>query len=228
MSLKAQLEAIIYATETPITLEQMTQLVKDAVVAEGVSDEAEIKSRVRSSLEELIGEYGGSNHGIEIRQVAGGYRMSTKPEQHEVVRAFAKSLKPPIRLSLPALETLAVISYKQPVTVPEINDIRGVDSGGVIGTLLDRKLITTAGRKQVIGRPILYKTTKEFLMRFGLKDINELPSMEEFEKLVAQSFQEELIPAEVASSESETAPAESTTVPQPEPAVEGVPEEKAG
>ena len=198
MSLKAQLEAIIYAAETPISLEQIVQLVKETIVAEGVSDEAEIKSRVRSSLEELVGEYGGPDHGIEIRQVAGGYRMSTKPEQHEVVRAFAKSLKPPIRLSLPALETLAVIAYKQPVTVPEINDIRGVDSGGVIGTLLDRKLITTAGRKQVIGRPILYKTTKEFLMRFGLKDVNELPSVEEFEKLVAESFQSELAPAESA------------------------------
>ncbi len=200
MPLTAQLEAIIYAAETPITLEQMVQLVKETVVAEGVTDEAEIKSRVRSSLEELVGKYGAPDHGIEIRQVAGGYRMSTKPEQHEVVRAFAKSLKPPIRLSLPALETLAVIAYKQPVTVPEINDIRGVDSGGVIGTLLDRKLITTAGRKQVIGRPILYKTTKEFLMRFGLKDVNELPSMEEFEKLVAASFQEELVPVETAAS----------------------------
>jgi segregation and condensation protein B len=154
-----------------------------------------MKSRVRFCLEELVGEYGAPDHGIEIRQVAGGYRMSTKPEQHEVVRAFAKSLKPPIRLSLPALETLAVIAYKQPVTVPEINEIRGVDSGGVIGTLLDRKLITTAGRKQVIGRPILYKTTKEFLMRFGLKDVNELPSMEEFERLVAESFQSDLLPA---------------------------------
>ena len=203
MSLKAQLEAIIYAAETPITLDQMTQLAKATVIAEGAADEAEMKSRVRSCLEELVGEYGSPDHGIEIRQVAGGYRMSTKPEQHEVVRAFAKSLKPPIRLSLPALETLAVIAYKQPATVPEINDIRGVDSGGVIGTLLDRKLITTAGRKQVIGRPILYKTTKEFLMRFGLKDVNELPSMEEFEKLVAQSFQEELIPAEGASAASE-------------------------
>jgi segregation and condensation protein B len=196
MSLKAQLEAIIYAAETPITLEQITALVKESVAAEGVSDESEIKSRVRSSLNELVGQYGSSEHGIEIREVAGGYRMSTKPEQHEVVRAFAKSLKPPVRLSLPALETLAVIAYKQPVTVPEINDIRGVDSGGVIGTLLDRKLITTAGRKQVIGRPILYKTTKEFLMRFGLKDVGELPSMEEFEKLVAESFQAELVPAE--------------------------------
>ncbi|MGA8440934.1 MAG: SMC-Scp complex subunit ScpB [Candidatus Sulfotelmatobacter sp.] len=199
MSLKAQLEAIIYAAETPITTDQITQLVKESVIAAGAADEAEVKSRVRVALEEVVADYGTLDHGIEIRQVAGGYRMSTKPEQHEMVRSFAKSLKPPIRLSLPALETLAVIAYKQPATVPEINEIRGVDSGGVIATLLDRKLITTAGRKQVIGRPILYKTTKEFLMRFGLRDVNELPSMEEFEKLVAESFQSELIPAEEAA-----------------------------
>ena len=228
MSLKGQLEAIIYAAETPITLEQMISLVKETVVADGAADDAEIKSRVRSSLEELVGEYGSPDHGIEIRQVAGGYRMSTKPEQHEVVRSFAKSLKPPIRLSLPALETLAVIAYKQPVTVPEINDIRGVDSGGVIGTLLDRKLITTAGRKQVIGRPILYKTTKEFLMRFGLKDVNELPSMEEFEKLVAESFQEELVPA-VSAGVDAGQPTESTEEAGSEPVHEGASaEEKAG
>ena len=228
MSLKAQLEAIIYAAETPITLEQMTALVKDTVAADGASNDGEIKSRVRSCLEELVGQYGSADHGIEIRQVAGGYRMSTKPEQHEVVRSFAKSLKPPIRLSLPALETLAVIAYKQPVTVPEINDIRGVDSGGVIGTLLDRKLITTAGRKQVIGRPILYKTTKEFLMRFGLKDVNELPSMEEFEKLVAESFQAELIPAESAAAETAIPPAEEKAT-EPEPSPQEAPaEEKAG
>ena len=151
---------------------------------------------MRVALEELTADYSTEAHGIEIRQVAGGYRMSTKPEHHDVVRAFAKSLKPPIRLSLPALETLAVIAYKQPATVPEISEIRGVDSGGVISTLLERKLITTAGRKAVIGRPILYKTTKEFLLRFGLKDVNELPSMEEFEKLVAESFQSDLLPAE--------------------------------
>ena len=204
MGLKAQLEAIIYAAETPITVEQMVQLVKESAIAEGAADDAEVKSRVRASLEELVADYGGPEHGIEIRQVAGGYRMSTKPEQHEMVRSFAKSLKPPVRLSLPALETLAVIAYKQPATVPEINEIRGVDSGGVIATLLDRKLITTAGRKQVIGRPILYKTTKEFLMRFGLKDVNELPSMEEFEKLVAESFQGELISAEDAAEAQET------------------------
>src|SRR5215471_12971944 len=203
MSLKPKIEAIIYAAETPITLDQIVELVKDPA---GTENGTQLRNAVMLAIGELKAEYAVDAHGIEIREVAGGYRMSTKPEQHEVVRAFAKSLKPPIRLSLPALETLAVIAYKQPVTVPEINDIRGVDSGGVIGTLLDRKLITTAGRKQVIGRPILYKTTKEFLMRFGLKDVNELPSMEEFEKLVTQSFQEELIPAEAgpATSESES------------------------
>lgn len=232
MSLKAQLEAIIYAAETPITVEQITSLVKDTVIAQGVTGDTEIKSRVRTCLEELVASYYSPEHGIEIRQVAGGYRMSTKPEQHEVVRSFAKSLKPPVRLSLPALETLAVIAYKQPVTVPEISEIRGVDSGGVIGTLLDRKLITTAGRKQVIGRPILYKTTKEFLMRFGLKDVNELPSMEEFEKLVAESFQAELMPAESASSELS---AEQAPEPSESQAIESAPtevtasvEEKAG
>ena len=227
MSLKAQLEAIIYAAETPITLEQITPLVKETFVVEGVSDEAEIQSRVRSCLEGLVAEYGSPDHGIEIREVAGGHRMSTKPEQHEVVRAFARSLKPPVRLSLPALETLAVIAYKQPVTVPEISDIRSVDSSGVIGTLLDRKLITTAGRKQVIGRPILYRTTREFLMRFGLKDVSDLPSMEEFEKLVAESFQAELIPAEDGASG--TPSTESAESPDPNAEREDAPaEQKAG
>jgi segregation and condensation protein B len=198
LNLKAKLEAIVYAAETPVSFDHLFQLVKDSVVAEdaaeGVEDHGDVKSRARAALDELIADYAVGQHGIEIRQVAGGYRMSTKPEHHDVVRAFAKSLKPPIRLSLPALETLAVIAYKQPVTVPEINEIRGVDSSGVIGTLLDRKLITTAGRKAVIGRPILYRSTKEFLLRFGLKDVGELPSMEEFEKLVAESFQGELLP----------------------------------
>src|SRR5213596_597679 len=194
MSLKPKLEAIIYAAETPITLDQIVQLVRDSLLADGASDDADVRSRVRAALDELFADYGVPDRGIEIRQVAGGYRMSTKPEQHDVVRGFAKSLKPPIRLSLPALETLAVIAYRQPVTVPEISEIRGVDSNGVIATLLDRKLITTSGRRDVIGRPILYKTTKEFLLRFGLKDVYELPSMEEFEKLVAESFQSELMP----------------------------------
>ncbi len=197
MSLKAKIEAIIYAAETPITLDQIVALVKDS---EEIANGTELRSQVMLAVGELKVEYSLDAHGIEIREVAGGYRMSTKPEQHELVRSFAKSLKPPIRLSLPALETLAVIAYKQPVTIPEISEIRGVDSSGVIATLLDRKLITTSGRKDVIGRPILYKTTKEFLLRFGLKDVNELPSMEEFEKLVAESFQSDLLPAETAGT----------------------------
>ncbi len=191
MSLKPKIEAIVYAAETPITLDQIVALLKDSA-----TEGADLKSEVRAAIEELAADYSSEAHGIELRQIAGGYRMSTKPEQHDLVRAFAKSLKPPIRLSLQALETLAVIAYKQPVTIPEISEIRGVDSSGVIATLLDRKLITTSGRKDVIGRPILYKTTKEFLLRFGLKDVNELPSMEEFEKLVAESFQSDLLPAE--------------------------------
>ena len=141
-------------------------------------------------LDELIDDYVADDRGIEIREIAGGYRMATKPECHDAVRSFVKSLKPPLKLSLPALETLAVIAYKQPVTAPEVNEIRGVDSSAVFGSLLARKLITTAGRKPVIGRPILYKTTREFLLRFGLKDVSELPSMEEFEKMAAIELDE--------------------------------------
>ena len=150
-----------------------------------IAEDKAVRARVREILVELVTDYASEERGIEIRQVAGGFRMATKPEHHDVVRAFAKSLKPPIRLSLAALETLAVIAYKQPITGPEIADIRGVESAGVLGTLLDRKLITTAGRKQVIGRPMQYKTSKDFLLRFGLNDVNELPSMEEFSQLAS-------------------------------------------
>jgi segregation and condensation protein B len=191
MALKPQIEAIIYAAEEPVTIEQMAVVLKDAVLAEGGFEEgldpkaldAEVKKRVKAAVEEVAADYDNASRGMEIRQVAGGWRMGTKPEHHDVVRHFVKSLKPPIKLSLPALETLAVIAYKQPVTAPEISEIRGVDTSGVLATLLDRKLITTAGRKQVIGRPIMYKTSKDFLLRFGLKDVAELPSLEEFEKL---------------------------------------------
>ena len=180
MSLKSKIEAIIYATEEPVTLDQVT-----AVVTAEAGEEP--KRAVKAAIDELIEDYAREDRGMEIRHVANGFRMATKPEHHDAVRAFAKSLRPPIRLSLPALETLAVIAYKQPVTAPEIGEIRGVDASGVLGTLIDRKLITTAGRKDVIGRPILYKTTKEFLLRFGLNDMSELPSMEEFEKLARES-----------------------------------------
>jgi segregation and condensation protein B len=285
MSLKAQVEALIYAAEEPITLDQLAVLLKDAVLAEltaarekatlfavdeaplgeisgeppqpeldaaweqelrgldpdasksveddepffamepaalseskdesagesaavtaaatsarkrqakkseqEIANDKAVRARLREVLAELVSDYASEERGMEVRQVAGGYRMTTKPEHHDLVRAFAKGLKPPIRLSLAALETLAVIAYKQPVTAPEIAEIRGVDSAGVLGTLLDRKLITTAGRKQVIGRPMQYKTSKEFLLRFGLNDLNELPSMEEFSQLAFDAAMEE-------------------------------------
>ena len=150
----------------------------------------EVREILRPLLDELIASCASDDRGVEIREIAGGYRMATKPECHDAVRLFVKSIKPPLKLSLPALETLAVIAYKQPVTSPEVNEIRGVDTSAVFGTLLSRKLITTAGRKAVLGRPILYKTTREFLLRFGLRDVSELPSMEEFEKLAASELDE--------------------------------------
>jgi segregation and condensation protein B len=155
---------------------------------------AKLRAYFRVVLDELIAEYATPERGLEIREVAGGFRFATKPEYHDAVRGFVKSLKPPLKLSLQALETLAVVAYKQPVTAPEISEIRGVDSGGVLGSLIARKLITTAGRKHVIGRPILYKTTKDFLVKFGLKDVAELPSIEEFEKMAGQMAEQEEIP----------------------------------
>src|ERR1700678_3139622 len=261
MSLKAKLEAVVYAAEEPVTLAQLATifaaevslpetpepateqiplegLAAAAAVEEAPAEEApavggataavedaapvvegtvpavedgsakaegsegdekklarqrdrQIRQVLQQVMDELIAEYTNSERGMEIREIAGGYRMATKPEYHDAVRGFVKSLKPPMKLSLQALETLAVIAYKQPVTAPEVSEIRGVDSGGVLGGLVTRKLITTAGRKPVIGRPILYKTTKEFLLRFGLKDVNDLPSMEEFEKMAGELAESE-------------------------------------
>jgi segregation and condensation protein B len=173
---KAALEAIVYAADEPATIEQLAKAL------------GEEKLVVQASLDELVGSYASEGRGIEIRAVAGGYKLYTKPQQHDVVRRFIKSLRPPLRLTMPALETLAVIAYKQPVTSPEISEIRGVNTSGVISTLLDKRLITTAGRKEVIGRPILYKTSKEFLMRFGLSDLEELPSLKEFEALAREAL----------------------------------------
>ncbi len=166
------------------------------IAREAKEKERRLRDYFRTILDQLIADYATSDRGLEIREVAGGYRLATKPEYHDAVRGFVKSLKPPLKLSLQALETLAVVAYKQPVTAPEISEIRGVDSGGVLGSLMARKLITTAGRKQVIGRPILYKTTKDFLLRFGLKDVNELPSIEEFEKMAGELAEQEEIPME--------------------------------
>ena len=174
--LQAVIEAMVYVTEEPLTVAQM------AAVLEQPPD------RVRGALEQLVAEFEKPGHGVTIREVAGGFQMATKPEHHEAVRNLVRSLKSPLKLSLAALETLSVIAYKQPVTAPEISEIRGVNTAGVISTLLDKHLITTAGRKEVIGRPILYKTSKEFLMRFGLSDLEELPSLKEFEALAREAL----------------------------------------
>ncbi len=201
-TLKAQIEGIIYVAPEPVTL--------DAICKSLVGEDRE---RIKAQLQELIAEYEKPTHGVQVRQVAGGYKFATKPEHHEVLRKFVKSLKPPIRLSKPALETLAVIAYRQPVTLPEIDAIRGVDCGGVIHTLLEKKLVVTAGRKSVVGRPILYRTSRDFLVHFGLKDVGELPSLKEFEELARQSLGAELFLAEeeAPASASATSPEETTS-----------------
>jgi segregation and condensation protein B len=186
------------AAESPESAEDAEKRAAEEEKRAARQRDREVRDEARRVIGRLIAEYNEGDRGMEIREIAGGYRVATKPEYHDAVRAFVKSLKPPMKLSLQALETLAVIAYKQPVTAPEVSEIRGVDSGGVLGSLVSRKLIATAGRKQVIGRPILYKTTKEFLLRFGLKDLSELPSIEEFEKMAG-----ELAETEDAAPESD-------------------------
>jgi len=209
--LKGALEAIIYAADEPATLDQIVNAV------------GEEKATVRAALDEMIIVYASEDRGVEIRAVAGGYKFYTKPQHHEVVRRFIKSLRPPLRLTMPALETLAVIAYRQPVTGPEIQEIRGVNVSGVIKTLLEKRLIVTAGRKAVMGRPILYRSSKEFLMRFGLSDLEELPSLKEFEQLAraALGSDEGIAPIEPEDPESmngaDAAPGET---PQAETAAE--------
>jgi segregation and condensation protein B len=280
MSLKAKIEAVIYASEEPVTLAQLIGLLGEEAQAEldalqpslALEDESDtnapaeavedadalneeiigevtaetteaapddkkqareaarkLRDYFRSLLDQLIADYATADRGLEVREVAGGFRLATKPEYHDAVRGFVKSLKPPLKLSLQALETLAVVAYKQPVTAPEVSEIRGVDSAGVLGSLLTRKLVTTAGRKQVIGRPILYKTTKDFLVRFGLKDIAELPSIEEFEKMAGElndAVQEEIDMETPNQPSGESAPiAEIEAVPEPTHVLHDTPED---
>ena len=280
MSLKAKIEAVIYASEEPVTLVQLTGLLgeeaqlemdaleeqqtsfeledpaddADALNAETLSEpfeegsdapaaeaggeseivpeadakgmaaeakarERKLRTYFRELLDQLIADYANGDRGLEIREVAGGFRLATKPEYHDAVRGFVKQLKPPMKLTMQALETLAVVAYKQPVTSPEVSEIRGVDSSGVLGSLMARKLVTTAGRKQVIGRPILYKTTKDFLVRFGLKDVAELPSIEEFEKMAGElndAVQEEIQMDALRGNHSDSATVdEANAAPEP-------------
>ena len=201
-TLKALIEAIIYVAPEPVSLEALLKAL-----------EGEERERVKAKLEELIADFQQAQHGIQIRPVASGYKFSSKPEHHDVLRKFVKSLKPPLRLSKPALETLAVIAYRQPVTLPEIDEIRGVDCGGVIHTLMEKKLVVTAGRKTVVGRPILYRTSRDFLVHFGLKDVGELPSLKEFEELAKRALGSEWAMAEAGPAQGE-APVASDEAPE--------------
>ncbi len=189
-TLKAVLEGIIYVAPEPVTVEQILRAL-----------EGETRERVKAKLGELTADYESAAHGIHLRAVAGGTKFATKPEHHDILRKFVKGLKPPMRLSKPALETLAVIAYRQPVTLPEINEIRGVDCGGVIHTLMERKLVVPAGRKNVIGRPILYRTTRDFLVHFGLKDVGELPSLREFEEMARLALGSDLAASDATQPE---------------------------
>ena len=192
--LKAIVEAVIYITDEPLSADQIATALRQPA------------ARVGEVLTELTAEYNRPDRGLTLREVAGGYKMSTKPEHHEAVRSFVKNLKPALKLSLPALETLALIAYKQPITAPEIMEVRGVQGAGVLKTLLDRKLIATAGRKTVLGKPILYKTTKEFLVQFGLKDLSELPTLKEFEELGRLSMTDSDLPSETPAAPAAEAP----------------------
>jgi len=205
-SAPSPLPSVTFSPEATPELEETASPAESTTTPQQVArDEREnaraLREFIRSLLDELIRDYNTSDRGLEIREVAGGFRLATKPEYHDAVRGFVKALKPPLKLTLQALETLAVVAYKQPVTAPEVSEIRGVDSGGVLGSLMARKLVTTAGRKPVIGRPILYKTTKDFLLRFGLKDINELPSIEEFEKMASELADTDSVPNDRAQEQ---------------------------
>ena len=168
--LAAVIEALVFVADEPLTVKTVTEVLK-------VGSEA-----VQAAMASLAEEFNARNGGLHLREIAGGWQFATRPEHHEYVRAFLKS-RPSAKLSLASLETLAVIAYKQPITVPEILEIRGVQSPSAIKTLLDKRLIVAKGRKETVGRPMMYGTSKEFLIQFGLKDLTELPSIEDFEDL---------------------------------------------
>jgi len=167
------IECLLFVAEEPLPLKVICKVL-------GSIPEEEVSQ----ALERFIAEYDERACGLEIREVAGGWRISTRPQHHDFIRKYLKT-RPSARLSLPALETLAVIAYKQPITVPEILEIRGVSSSSAIKTLLEKRLIVTRGRKETVGRPMMYGTSREFLIQFGLKDLTELPSIEDFEDLAS-------------------------------------------
>jgi segregation and condensation protein B len=165
------IEALIFVADAPLSVRTLAEVLE------------EDKETVQAAIKELAREYDERESGLQIREIAGGWQLATRTEFHEEVRKFLKT-RPSAKLSLAALETLAVIAYKQPATVPEILEIRGVQSASAIKTLLDKRLIVARGRKETVGRPMQYGTSKDFLIQFGLKDLSELPSIEDFEDLV--------------------------------------------
>jgi segregation and condensation protein B len=167
--LKPVIEALLFVADEPLPFKQLCKILGDVP-----------EEDVMWALSELVADYEKRESGLEAREIAGGWRISTRPQYHEFIRKYLKS-RPSARLSLPALETLAVIAYKQPITIPEILEIRGVTSSSAVKTLLEKRLIVTKGRKETVGRPMMYGTSKEFLIQFGLKDLSELPSIEDFE-----------------------------------------------
>ncbi len=172
--LKAIAEAMIFVADEPLSAKTIADVIKVA------------RETIDSVIVDLVAEYDARNSGLQLREIAAGWQIATRPEHHEQIRAYLKS-RPSAKLSLASLETLAVIAYKQPVTVPEILEIRGVQSPSAIKTLLDKRLIVAKGRKETVGRPMMYGTSKEFLIQFGLKDLSELPSIEDFQDLAGGS-----------------------------------------
>ncbi len=197
--LKPMIAAILYVTEQPMA---------PVEIARGLGREVEL---IEKLIGELVEYYEQPQHGFQIHAKAGGYYFGTKPEFDEGLRQFFQSQKAPLKLSQAALETLCIIAYKQPVTGPEIAAIRGTQGVGSLKPLLDRRLITTAGRKDVVGKPVLYKTTPEFLVQFGLKDLKELPTLKEFEELKRLAMDDEIIPTPEAKGPQVETPAEAET-----------------
>lgn len=177
--LVALVEALIFVADEPVAAKLLGEVLEEE------------RGSVQAAIDELVREYEGRESGLQIREIAGGWQLTTRTEFHDEVRQFLKT-RPSAKLSLPSLETLAVIAYKQPVTVPEILDIRGVQSATSIKTLLDKRLIVAKGRKETVGRPMQYGTSKEFLLQFGLKDLSELPSIEDFEDMAINNEQLEV------------------------------------
>jgi segregation and condensation protein B len=185
--LKPIVEALIFASPEPVTLKALVRLL-----------ETETKEDIEAAIAALRADYDRPG-GLQLVDVAGGYQIVTRPELHEWVRRLFHE-RTTQKLSVAALETLAVVAYKQPITAPEIAEVRGVNAAGVLGTLVERRLVKIVGRKQVVGRPFLYGTTREFLERFGLNDLSDLPKVEDMSDLLGFD-----LPASVGEPAPQTA-----------------------